>query len=431
MLANMYVDRSTQKAFMPATPGCSEHHLKLLSILNDAKRKHRSLAVCWVDLANAYGSVHHSLIQFSLNHYHAPSKLSKLVKSLYTGLVAQVSSATWSTPLIPIKLGVYQGDPLSVVIFNTVINTLVDTLHTRRDLGYHFSPRQLPVNLLQYADDTCLVANSPASCQHLLDMTALWLQWSGMKVKISKCAALDLKALSGKKTDPLISLQSDHIPFASHRVQFLGLHVDTPQDSSRLRAELLNNVLDRVDSCPLTSKQKLLVYRSGVCPCISWDLTVVEFPISWVQRNLDSQATRYLKSWSGLTRSANPALLFLSGKNGGLNLPLPSTMHKRLQSSHQSHLLTSPDPCVQCMAEEALKKDLTLTRPSFRASCEVRTVVSHNPDFSKKNLKATTKAAVTEEDEDHLLNSQGHKSGCSSSDGVKLWAKALGGIDDS
>ena len=152
----------------------------------------------------------------------------------------------------------------------------------------------MPVNLLQYADDTCLVANSPASYQHLLDMTALWLQWSGMKVKISKCAALDLKALSGKKTDPLISLQSDHIPFASHGVQFLGLHVDTPQDSSRLRAELLNNVLDRVDSCPLTSKQKLLVYRSGVCPCISWDLIVVEFPISWVQRNLDSQASEEL-----------------------------------------------------------------------------------------------------------------------------------------
>ena len=89
------------------------------------------------------------------------------------------------------------------------------------------------------------------------------------------------------------------------------------------------------------------------------------------------------------------------------------------------------------MAEDALKKDLTLTRPSFRASHEVREVMSHNPDFSKKSLRAATKAAVTEEDEDHLLNSlqrlekQGHMSRYSSSDGVKLWAKALGGIDDS
>ena len=63
--------------------------------------------------------------------------------------------------------------------------------------------------------------------------------------------------------------------------------------------------------------------------------------------------------------------------------------------------------------------------------------MSHNPDFSKKSLRAATKAAVTEEDEDHLLNSlqrlekQGHMSRCSSYDDIKLWAKALGGIDDS
>ena len=51
--------------------------MKFTTILNYAKRKHRSLAVCWVDLANACGSVHHSLIQHSLGHYHAPSKLTK------------------------------------------------------------------------------------------------------------------------------------------------------------------------------------------------------------------------------------------------------------------------------------------------------------------------------------------------------------------
>ena len=44
---------------------------------------------------------------------------------------------------------------------------------------------------------------------------------------------------------------------------------------------------------------------------------------------------------------------------------------------------------------------------------------------------------ATGEDEDHLPNSlqcldkRRHMSRCSSSDGVKLWAKALGGIDDS
>lgn len=175
MLTNKYFDKSVQKSFMPTTPGCTEHHLKLVTILNDAKRKHRSLAVCWVDLASAYGSVHHSLLLYSLKHYHAPPKLTNLVQSFYTGLAATVSSGSWATPFIPINVGVYQGDPLSVVFFNTVINTMVDTIQTRRDLGYKFVHSQPHVNLLQYADDTCLIGNSPASCQHLIDIMISWL----------------------------------------------------------------------------------------------------------------------------------------------------------------------------------------------------------------------------------------------------------------
>ena len=61
MISNKYLDPSLQKAFMPTVPGCTEHYLKLSSVLSEAHSNHKSLAVCWLDLANAYGSVHHSL----------------------------------------------------------------------------------------------------------------------------------------------------------------------------------------------------------------------------------------------------------------------------------------------------------------------------------------------------------------------------------
>ena len=165
---------------------------------------------------------------YSLRHYHAPPKLTGLVQAFYSGLAAKVSSESWVTPVIPIQVGVYQGDPLSVVIFNTVINTLVDTLKTRVDLGYSFSPSQQPVNLLQYADDTCLIGNSPLSCQHLVNIMATWLHWSGMEAKIPKCASLGLQASTGKKIDPMLSLDNQPIPFASDGIKFLGLQIDVP-----------------------------------------------------------------------------------------------------------------------------------------------------------------------------------------------------------
>ena len=141
MRANGYLDRSVQKAFMNKASGCIEHHAKL-TILRNARSKHTSLVVCWLDLANTYGSVHHSLINFSLAHYHASPSFSGLVQSLYQGLSASSMTREWSTPPILHRIEVHQGDPLSVVIFSTVINILIDTLKIYKGQGYLLAPMQ-------------------------------------------------------------------------------------------------------------------------------------------------------------------------------------------------------------------------------------------------------------------------------------------------
>ena len=53
---------------------------------------------------------------------------TNMVSNLYTGLLGIFSTSQWTTSPIPLLKGVYQGDPLSVVIFNNVMNTLVDTI---------------------------------------------------------------------------------------------------------------------------------------------------------------------------------------------------------------------------------------------------------------------------------------------------------------
>jgi len=136
MRLNSYLDSNLQKAFFPTVPGVSEHQAKLAAVIRSVKQKKHSLALTWLDITNAYGSVHHSLIQFSLAHYHAPPEFCKLLQSWYSGLSATISTDEWSTPPVPLRIGVYQGDPLSVVIFLTIMNTLSDSLQSRSDLGY-------------------------------------------------------------------------------------------------------------------------------------------------------------------------------------------------------------------------------------------------------------------------------------------------------
>ena len=57
MVKNNYIDTKIQKGFMSEIAGCIEHSETMYQALRDAHDKKRSIAVCWVDLANAYGSV--------------------------------------------------------------------------------------------------------------------------------------------------------------------------------------------------------------------------------------------------------------------------------------------------------------------------------------------------------------------------------------
>ena len=108
MHLNGYLDSELQKAFLPTVPGVAEHQAKLAAVINSARRNKKALAVCWLDIANAYGSVHHSLIQFSLAHYHAPPEFCRLLQSWYTGLSATISTEEWSTNPVPLNIRVYQ-----------------------------------------------------------------------------------------------------------------------------------------------------------------------------------------------------------------------------------------------------------------------------------------------------------------------------------
>ena len=80
---NSYLDTNIQKAFQSRIAGCEEHQLKLSSIIRVANKNQRSLTVAWLDLANAYGSVNHKLIEFALSHYHAPPHVEHVHGHLY------------------------------------------------------------------------------------------------------------------------------------------------------------------------------------------------------------------------------------------------------------------------------------------------------------------------------------------------------------
>ena len=81
----------------------------------------------------------------------------------------------------------------------------------------------------------------------------------------------------------------------------------------------LQSMLAKVDAVPFTVHLKL-IFRVGVCRCMSWDLMVNDLSPIWISSKLEA-TTDFFKKWVGLGRSVDPSRLYLHKKGGGLGLP--------------------------------------------------------------------------------------------------------------
>ena len=182
-----------------------------------------------------------------------------------------------------------------------------------------------------------------------------------MKAKVPKCHTLALQASTAKTYNPNLHLYGQPIHFiGNHAIKFLGMTVQVPSDFQTSRDSVsvkLSTMLERVDAAPITSHQKLLLYRAAVCPRLNWDFMVNQLPKSWVMSTLEATATRFQKKWVGLAKPADPSRLYLPKKNGGLGFPDISTIYQKQQASIASLILTSHDPVVQHAATLAIKRE--------------------------------------------------------------------------
>ena len=90
MLDNDYMDTSVQKGGVPGVPGCLEHTSVLSKIIEDAKRNHGDLAVLWLVLTNAYGTIPHKLVETTLKTYHVPERFQKCLQCYFNRLQALI-----------------------------------------------------------------------------------------------------------------------------------------------------------------------------------------------------------------------------------------------------------------------------------------------------------------------------------------------------
>ena len=191
LTANQYIEHNIeQKGFTPNLSGTLEHTAQMANIINKARIKQRSLVITLLDL-NAFGEVHHNLIQSVLDYHHIPFHVKDIIRSLYTDFKTSVITSEFRTPFVTVGRGVLQGDCLSPLLFNICFNTFIQ--HIKADKYRQFGFMFNPIHWFHFADDAAVITGQESENQHLLNRFSLWCQWSDMIIRVDKCSTFGIK----------------------------------------------------------------------------------------------------------------------------------------------------------------------------------------------------------------------------------------------
>lgn len=125
MVKNKYVDTSIQKGGIPGSPGCLEHTSILSQLIREAKESKGDLTVVWLDLANAYGSIPHDLINTAMEHYHIPQHIRRMITTYFSGFKLRFQTTQFTTQWQDLEKGIVTGCTISPILFIMGMNLLI------------------------------------------------------------------------------------------------------------------------------------------------------------------------------------------------------------------------------------------------------------------------------------------------------------------
>lgn len=223
---------------------------------------------------------------------------------------------------IRVQRGVRQGDPLSPILFNAVIDYVLAQLDPRvgRDLG------ATTLNHLAFADDIALLSRTRSGMVRWLHQLETALAKVGLNVNVKKSATMAIVADAHRKRwlcDQKPYLKANGQMIGGMDVDALYRYLGTGMGAKRhipsIMAELQSG-LRNLSKAPLKPQQRLRLLTDHLLPSLTHRLMLEERIPKGLLNNVDKAVRRAVRGWLRLPHDAVLEFFHAKVKDGGLGI---------------------------------------------------------------------------------------------------------------
>ena len=297
-----------QKAFRRGD-GLADNVCILRSVLRDRTRGLKPIFVTFVDVAKAFDSVSHESMVKAAGQAGVPMSLLHYIRSLYNGTTTKLKVGKSIGGLIYVKRGVRQGDPLSPLLFNYVIDWVLSELDPQVGITLE---GDLRLNHLAFADDVSLLSETKAGAVCLAKKFESGLSEVGLLPNARKSSTLAVIVDGRKKrwycdSNQYLKLNGLDVPAmkVTDAYRYLGISVGAKVEQPDVKTRLEFG-LQQLTKAPLKPQQRLYLLRVHLLPSLHHQLIldrVTQGTLSWLDRIVRKAVRGWLRLPHDLPKS--------------------------------------------------------------------------------------------------------------------------------
>jgi hypothetical protein len=258
------LNKSVQKGMNMGSSGVFDANMRFIKYVTKDKTGSIRIPI-FLDIKNAYGSVNHQILFDVLLGHLIDHRILSYIKRVY-----ELASAKIGNNKIPWNIGLFQGDPLSNVLYVIFKNAIIYefcSVFNREDC------------MIAYIDDIVLLPNNIHEAKVMLFTFKKIIKKYRLACNMEKSGFLYIedfnKQIPSERTFDKLSIGNFTINhFDDNIVKYLGSFMGTNIDIM-FDYFLENQVvakLDAIDSLKCSNDIKLHVYYRTVYSRITWDL---------------------------------------------------------------------------------------------------------------------------------------------------------------